>query len=241
MQRCNRKPAQAAAGAPTIAAMSPCRVRMPNAPLQPKVVALLLAAGWIAPCARAAPEHFVIDPVHTRIAFRVAHLGLSQSIGTFSGANGTLDFDPDDWRGAKLDVSIALDRLDMGDAKWKAKVLSDSFLDAATQPVAHFVATAVEPLDRTHAKVTGTLSLRGHESTVVLDVALNGLKRSVYTVFHKTAGFSATTTLHRKDLGMDAYPDAVGEDVAIDIEAEASAHAAADPSASSKATQGEPR
>jgi polyisoprenoid-binding protein YceI len=177
------------------------------------------------PAARAATEHFLIDPVHTRIAFRVTHLGLSQSIGTFSGANGTLDFDPADWRGAKLDVSIQLDRLDMGDDAWTRKVLSDAFLDAAKQPVARFVATNVEPTGPTHAKVTGKLSLRGRESTVVLDVALNGLKRSVYTVFRRTAGFSATTTVHRKDFGMDAFPDAVGQDVIIDIEAEASAQA----------------
>jgi polyisoprenoid-binding protein YceI len=175
--------------------------------------------------AAAAQEHFTIDPVHTRIAFRVDHLGLSRSIGTFSGANGTLDFDPSDWRGAKLDVRIPLDRLDMGDDGWKKKVLSGAFLDSAKQPVAHFVATSVAPIDPTHARVTGTLSLRGRDSTVVLDVTLNALKRSLYTVFRKTAGFSATTTLHRKELGMDAFPEAVGEDVAIDIEAEANAHA----------------
>ena len=110
--------------------------------------------------AHAAQEHFVIDPVHTRIAFRVEHLGLSHAIGTLSGANGTLDFDQADWSGAKLDVSIPLDRLDMGNDGWKKKVLSDSFLDSAKQPVAHFVATSIAPIDKTHAKVTGTLSLR---------------------------------------------------------------------------------
>jgi polyisoprenoid-binding protein YceI len=201
------------------------------------IVVSLLAAGPASPAARAAAEHFVIDPVHTRIAFRVAHLGLSQSIGTFSGANGTLDFDPADWRGAKLDVSIPLDRLDMGNDDWKKKVLSDTFLDSGKQPIAHFVATGVEPIDATHAKVTGTLSLRGRENTVVLDVTLNGVKRSFYTVFRQTAGFSATATLHRKDWGMDAFPDAVGADVAVDIEAEATAHAADDKPAEDKSSQ----
>jgi polyisoprenoid-binding protein YceI len=113
----------------------------------------------------------------------------------------------------------------MGNEDWKKKVLSDVFLDSAKQPVAHFVATKIEPIDATHAKVTGTLSLRGRENPVVLDVTLNGVKRSFYTVFRKTAGFSATTTLHRKDWGMDAFAGAVGEDVVIDIQAEAAAHA----------------
>jgi polyisoprenoid-binding protein YceI len=197
-------------------------------------------AGLLMTCAHAAQEHFVIDPVHTRIAFRVDHLGLSHSIGTFSGANGTLDFDQADWHGAKLDVSIPLDKLEMGNDGWKKKVLSDAFLDSAKQPVAHFVATSVAPIDITHAKVTGTLSLRGRDSTVVLDVTLNGVKRSLYTVFRKTAGFSATTTLHRKELGMDAYPGAVGEDVTIDIEAEASVNAKGDKPASAEPAQAAP-
>jgi polyisoprenoid-binding protein YceI len=190
--------------------------------------AIPIAAGiaiLFASIASAATEHYVIDPVHTRIAFHIDHLGLSQSIGTLSGATGTLDFDPDDWRDAKLDVSIPLERLDMGNDAWKKKVLSSAFLDSTKQPVAHFVSTGVAPLDKNRAKVTGTLSLRGRDSTVELDVTMNGLKRSLYTVFRKTAGFSATTTLHRKELGMDAYPGAVGEDVTIDIEAEASARA----------------
>ena len=180
--------------------------------------ALLLTA---MPAARAAPTHFRIDPVHTRIAFRVSHLGLSQSIGVFSGANGSLDFDPADWQSARLSVDIPLARLDMGDAKWTQKVLSGDFLDAATQPVAHFASTAVESVDATHARVSGTLSLRGHDVPVVLDVTCNGSKRSVYTLFRKAVGFSATATLHRGDFGMDSYPGAVGEDVAIMVEVEA--------------------
>ena len=197
----------------------------------------VLVAWMLASNAHAAAEHFVIDPVHTRIAFRVEHLGLSHAIGTFSGANGTLDFDPSDWRVAKLDVSIPLDRLDMGDDAWKKKVLSSTFLDSTKQPVAHFVATSVAPIDATHAKVTGTLSLRGRDSTLVLDVAMNGLKRSLYTAFRKTAGFSATATLHRKDLGMDAFPDAVGQDVVLAIEAEANAHDAKPAQPASTVTQ----
>ncbi|MBP6596808.1 MAG: polyisoprenoid-binding protein, partial [Arenimonas sp.] len=31
-----------------------------------------------------------IDPVHTRVLFAVDHAGFSQSLGTFSGATGTL-------------------------------------------------------------------------------------------------------------------------------------------------------
>lgn len=190
------------------------------------VGACVAALGLLAGSAFAGAAHFVIDPVHSRIAFRVSHLGLSQSIGTFSGITGTLDFDPADWRGAKLAADIPLQRLDLGDAHWQRKALSAQFLDVATQPVAHFLATGVEVIDTTHARVSGTLRLRGRSTPVVLEATMNGARRSLYTLFHKTVGFSAHTTLHRRELGMDAYPDdVIGADVAVDIELEAEAHA----------------
>ena len=179
--------------------------------------ALVVAAAPSAASAKS--EHFAIDPVHTRIAFKVDHLGLSKSIGTFSGANGTLDFDRDDWHGAKVAVEIPLDRLDMGDPKWKDKVLSASLLGVKQQPIARFVSTSVEPGAGDRALIHGTLSLRGHDSPVTLDAHLNALKRDSVT-FKRTIGFSATTTLSRKALQVVGYPDAIGDTVEVQIEVE---------------------
>lgn len=170
--------------------------------------------------ASAKPEHFAIDPVHTRIAFTVDHSGFSKSIGTFSGASGMLDFDSEDWSRSKVVVAIALDRLDMGDPKWKDKVLGASLLGASRQPVARFVSTSVEPNGKDRALIHGTLSLRGQDTPIVLDAHLNALKRHPLT-FKRTVGFSATAILSRNALGMSAYPDSIGDAVTLQIEVEA--------------------
>jgi polyisoprenoid-binding protein YceI len=175
-----------------------------------------------APRAFAQPEHFAIDPVHTRIAFTVDHSGFSNAIGTFAGISGTLDFDRGDWRSAKVEVAIPLDRLDMGDAKWKDKVLGASLLGVRQQAVARFVSTRVEPTGNDRALIHGMLSLRGHDTPVTLDAHLNALKRHPLT-FRRTAGFSATATLSRKALQMGAYPDVIGDAVQLRIEVEAEA------------------
>jgi polyisoprenoid-binding protein YceI len=129
-------------------------------------------------------------------------------------------FDPDDWRGARLDVRIPLERLDLGDDAWRERVLGRPFLDAGRQPVAVFRSTAVEPTGEGTARVTGRLELRGEARELVLDVRLNALKRHPLT-FRRTAGFSATATLDRRDFGMDAWPNVVGHQVELWIEAEA--------------------
>ena len=195
-----------------------------------RCVFFALAAAVATSTAAAKPEHFAIDPVHTRIAFKVDHSGFSKAIGTFSGANGTLDFDRDDWHGAKVEVSIPLDRLDMGDAKWKDKVLGASLLGVHQQPIARFVSTSVELNGADRALIHGTLSLRGHDSPVTLDAHLNALKRHPLT-FKRTIGFSATATLSRKALQMDAYPDVIGDAVEVQIEVEAEVAKVAEPQA----------
>ena len=177
---------------------------------------LLLAA---AP-AQAAVESFRLDPVHTRVAFQVSHAGFSNAIATFSKIEGELQFDEADWSTARLDVRIPIDTLDLGDADWRKKILDRTFFDAERFPQARFVSTRVEPVDATHARVTGDLSMRGVTRPVTLEVTLNALRRHPLT-FRRTAGFSATGTLRRSDFGMDAWKSLVGDEVRLVIEVEA--------------------
>ncbi|GAB2495804.1 YceI family protein [Arenimonas alkanexedens] len=179
---------------------------------------LLLLA--LAGQAGAAAREYQLDPVHTRIAFQVDHAGLSRAIGTFSGASGSLVFDPDDWSTATLEVDIPLASLDLGDARWHERVLDRTFLDAGAQPVARFVSTRVEATGEGQARVFGELSLRGVRHEVALDVTLNALKRHPLT-FKRTAGFSATGRLRRQDFGMTSWERLVGAEVTLQIEAEA--------------------
>jgi polyisoprenoid-binding protein YceI len=170
--------------------------------------------------ASAGTEAFALDPVHTRVAFFVDHAGLSRAIGTFSGAHGSLQFDPEDWSTARLEVVVPLANLDLGDADWRDKVLEPAFLDAKGQPEARFVSTRVETTGENQARVTGQLSLRGVSREVVLDVRLNALKRHPVT-FRRTAGFSASTRLSRRDFGITTWPNVIGDEVELQIEAEA--------------------
>ena len=165
-------------------------------------------------------QAFRLDPVHTRVAFRVDHAGYSRALGTFAGVTGELAFDPADWRGARLDVRIPLASLDLGDADWNKKVLGRAFLDAGDQPEARFTSSHVEPLGENEARITGQLSLRDQAHEVTLHVTLNALKRHPLT-FRQTAGFSATGTLSRKAFGIDTWPNVIGDSVELLIEAEA--------------------
>lgn len=186
--------------------------------LKPLLVALLLA---LPGAVLAAPAQYALDPVHTRVLFAIEHAGFSKALGTVSGSTGTLVFDPDDWRSARLQARVPLQRLDLGDEKWNRAALAHNLLDGARYPEAQFVSTRIEPIDAQHAKVIGQLTLHGVTREVTLDVTLNAVKRHPLPPFRRTAGFSATTTLQRADFGIDAWPSVIGGTVELRIEAEA--------------------
>ncbi|KAF1719296.1 Polyisoprenoid-binding protein YceI [Pseudoxanthomonas wuyuanensis] len=180
----------------------------------------LLAALW-AGTAMAASGTYQLDPVHTRVMFAVEHAGFSQAIGTVSGSTGTLEFDPDDWRSARLEVSVPLDKLDLGDERWNEATLARNLLDAARHPAATFVSTCIEPIDAQRASVYGTLTLRGVSREVKLDVTLNAIKRHPLPPFRRTAGFSASTVISRADFGITAWKSVIGDRVELRMEVEA--------------------
>ena len=192
-----------------------------SVPSRLRVLSLLLLAGLL-PASQAAAKagNFALDPVHTRLAFQISHAGFSNPIGTFSGVTGTLSFDEDDWTSARLEVHVPIATLNLGDADWQGKILDPTFFNVKKFPEAVFISTHVEPKGEHGAQVTGDLTLHGVTRPVTLTVTLNALKRHPLT-FKKTAGFSATATLSRKDFGMDAWESFVGDEVQLIIEAEA--------------------
>ncbi len=189
-------------------------------PCLPLGVALLLMPLSALP-AQAASAAYELDPVHTRVMIAVEHAGFSKAIGTVSGSSGHLQFDPEDWTTAKLEVSVPLQRLDLGDEKWNQAVLARNLLNAEKFPTATFVSTRVEPIDPQHASVYGTLTLHGVSKEVKLEVTLNALKRHPLPPFRRTAGFSATTTLSRAEFGIDAWKSVIGDSVEMRLEVEA--------------------
>lgn len=192
-----------------------------------RTIACLLLALLAAGSASAAS--YRLDPVHTRVVFLVDHAGLSRAIGAFSGVQGRLEFDPEHWAQARVDLTVPVTSLELGDADWRDKVLADTFLDAGDHPTARFVSTSVEPTGEGSARIAGTLTLRGITRPVVLDVRLNAVKRHPITR-RRSAGFSATATLSRRDFGIVDWPNVIGDRVELLIEAEALLDRGAHPS-----------
>ena len=181
----------------------------------------LLAWLACAPAAAGEPPRYEFDPVHTRVMFAIDHAGFSKAIGTISGSQGSLHFDPEDWQSARLVVVVPMDRLDLGDSGWTASVFAPRFLDVKRYPQARFVAeNGLQHESGNSGRACGQLTLHGVTRPLCLDIVLNKIGRYPLPPFRRTIGFSATASLKRSDYGMTRWQSLVGDDVELRIEAE---------------------
>jgi polyisoprenoid-binding protein YceI len=185
-----------------------------------RILLLLCFTLGMAGSALAKPRDYVLDPVHSRIAFFVQHAGFSRAIGTFSGIHGTLRFDADAPTAGRVEATIPIDTLELGDPKWRERVLDPTFFEVKRFPEARFVSTGIEAGEDGGLRVRGTLELRGVKRDIVLDARLNRIDRHPLTL-RGTAGFSARVVLSRAEFGMDNWKKLVGDEVEVLIEIEA--------------------
>lgn len=181
---------------------------------------LLLAALATPTIGRAETAEWRIDPTHSRVLFDVDHAGFSYSIAVVSAPRGRIVFDPESWEGASVEAELPMATLDFGDVEWSRVMQGRRWFDVARFPTARFRSTRVEPIDADTATLHGELTLRDRSVPVTLALRRNAAKRHPITL-RRTAGFSATAELDRRDFGLDDTPSMIGHTVRVRIELEA--------------------
>ncbi len=165
-----------------------------------------------------------IDSAHSEVTFSVRHMMISTVRGRFNTVNGTVDFNEETPGNSSVNVEIDVNSIDTREKQRDDHLRSPDFLDVATYPTITFVSKRVEPIDESHGKITGDLTIHGVTKEVVLDTEYAGQAKSPWGT--TSAGFSAKTEINRKDFGLE-YNAAletggvlVGDKVKIDIEME---------------------
>jgi polyisoprenoid-binding protein YceI len=181
------------------------------------LMALLLAL--LASSAAARTERYSFDKVHSRIGFAVSHLGFSMSHGVFRDFDGFFVYDPEDLSTARVEVTVSIDSIEMGNALWNRTMLGGKWLDAKTHPTMRFVGTELTRTADDRGSLRGELTLRGVTRPIAFAVQFNRAGVHPYTGLH-VVGFSATGSLNRSDFGLvEALPE-VGDQVEITLEVE---------------------
>ena len=168
----------------------------------------------------AAPVAYQIDSDHTDIVWQASHFGFSKSVGEFTASKGVLMLDEDNPAATTLEVSIDMNSLQTGSAKFDEHLKSEDFFDVKKYPSAQFKSTGVEITSDRSAMVTGDLTMHGETHPIQVAVTLNKLAVNDFNG-KQTAGFSATAPIDRTLWGVSYGTPGIPALVELRIESEA--------------------
>ncbi|MGW0229466.1 YceI family protein [Actinopolymorpha singaporensis] len=149
---------------------------------------------------------WTIDPVHSEVGFTVRHL-MTKVRGSFRDFEGTLEI-ADDVAASKVNVQVQLASIDTGNQQRDDHVRSGDFFDIEKFPTMTFVSTGVRPHNDGFVLV-GDLTIKDVTKQVELVGEYLGVDDDAYG--NTRVGFDATTTINRKDFGVDANVPLGGE------------------------------
>jgi len=164
-----------------------------------------------------------IDPDHSLIEFRVAHMVVSKTSGRFTDYKGFVEMDADAKTIKTIEATINAVSVDTNHDKRDAHLRNPDFLDAAQYPTMTYRMKSAK-IQGDRYTLVGEFTLRGVTKDVTLVSTFNGVAKDPWG--NTRAGFSAEGKLNRKDFGMvwnktlDNGGLVVGEEVQIRLDIE---------------------
>jgi polyisoprenoid-binding protein YceI len=169
--------------------------------------------------ASAQVQSWNIDPAHSAVQFSVRHLGISTVRGAFTKVSGSVQYDPADPTKTTIEATIDTDSVDTRVAMRDKDLRGPDFFDVTKYPTLTFKSKRVETAGSGKLKATGDLTMHGVTKEVVLEVdgpsaAIKDPRGNLHM------GASATTTINRKEFGVNGASSAVSDEVPITIDLE---------------------
>lgn len=139
-----------------------------------------------------------VDPGFSSVTFSVRHLGIRDYRAGFREIDGSLDVGA-----GTLELSVALDGLDLNQPEIRERMLSAEFLDAAGYPDVLFVGTEVRGEDGSRdITVAGNLSIHGHIQPVEAAGRI-GVPGAHLLTGNEQVTVELAVTIDRRDFGLD--------------------------------------
>jgi polyisoprenoid-binding protein YceI len=169
------------------------------------------------------PTQWRIDRSHSQANFSVRHNVVSTVRGQLGSISGTIEYDGQDVRSVKADVTIDVTQINTQNQNRDAHLRRDDFFNTEQFPTLTFTSTRVEPASDGRFRLIGDLTIRDKTHEVALDV--EGPSPIVKSPRGVLTGATATTKISRKAFGvlwnnMIEMMPVVGDEVTVTIDLE---------------------
>ncbi len=189
-------------------------------------VRLLVVTLALALAAQTSAETWTIDPAHTVAGFTARHMMITNVTGVFEAAAGTIEYTPGNLGGAKADITIEAKSINTRNARRDTHLRTDDFINVETYPRITFKSKRVQNVRADGFDMIGDLTIRDVTKEIVLKV--DGIAPPIKDPQgNRRVGANATTTINRKDYGvnynraLEAGGVLIGDEVKINIEIQA--------------------
>jgi polyisoprenoid-binding protein YceI len=144
------------------------------------------------------PGTYNIDPAHSEVTFVIRHL-MSKVRGSFTEFAGSFQI-AENLVESSTTAEIQIKSIDTRNADRDNHIRSAEILDLDTYPVIRFVSTGVRENGDGYL-LDGDLTIRDVTRPITLDLEFNGVGEDPWG--GARAGFSASTSISRKEYGIE--------------------------------------
>jgi len=190
-----------------------------------KFRSLAVAALLVSASSLLVADTFVVDKSHSEATFQVRHM-MSKVSGKFGDFAGKVNIDRAKPSASSVEFSMKSASVNTGVDDRDKHLRTADFFDAERCPDITFKSTSVVAAKKKDVyDVTGDLTMRCVTKHITLPVEFGGFGKDPWG--NERAGFSLTTTLNRKDYGinwnkaLDAGGFLLSDDVTINVNLEA--------------------
>jgi polyisoprenoid-binding protein YceI len=185
----------------------------------------LVVAAFLVTASSLFAETFVVDKPHSEATFQVRHM-MSKVSGKFNDFSGKINIDRAKPAASSVEFTIKAASVDTGTADRDKHLQTADFFDVARCPELTFKSTSIAPTKKKDVyDVTGDLTMRCVTKHITIPVEFGGFGKDPWG--NERAGFSLTTTVNRKDYGinwnkaLDNGGFLLSDDVTINVNLEA--------------------
>lgn len=179
---------------------------------------------WLNPVSgQAETARYVVDPDHSIVEFKVAHMVISKTTGHFKEYSGFIDMDPEAGTVNTIEATIKTASVTTNQEKRDAHLRNPDFFDVEKYPTMTYKMKSYSKAGDGYSAI-GDLMLHGVTKEVTLTGNFNGVTKDPWG--NTRAGFTAEGKLNRKDFGMvwnkalDSGGLVVGDEVWIKLDIE---------------------
>jgi polyisoprenoid-binding protein YceI len=185
----------------------------------------LAVAAFLVTASSLFAETFVVDKAHSEATFQVRHM-MSKVSGKFNDFSGKINIDRAKPAASSVEFTIKAASVDTGNSDRDKHLQTADFFDVARCPELTFKSTSIAPTKKKDVyDVTGDLTMRCVTKHITIPVEFGGFGKDPWG--NERAGFSLTTTVNRKDYGinwnkaLDNGGFLLSDDVTINVNLEA--------------------